>query len=1087
MTRFNKIFLSVILSIFIFSCDRITDPSITTTPSKSSGSPDIHVDTGNGVITSENGPVSDTFTIVLAYQPSSNVTIGTFTSSDTSEVTVSPASLLFTTANWNVPQTVTVTGVDDAIADNYQVVSISLGTAVGAEYDGLSAGLVYVTNLDDDVVAQNVIILNDGLITKEDPSTPLSDSFQVVLSSAPSTNVTIATIASSDTGEATVSPSTLTFTTANWNTPQSVTVTGVDDLVPDGLQTIYVNFSNTSSTDATWNGVSIGSLTVYNIDDEAEPVPGINVISGPMHLTGESGISNSFNVVLDSQPTADVNIIISSSDTTEGQVIVPSGGILTFTSANWNIPQSVNIQGQDDTTGDGNIDYTIILATATSSDTDYNGIDPADVNFRNIDDDTIDVVVSTGDGLITKEDPATPLADSFQVVLSSAPSANVTITTISSSDTGEATVSPSTLTFTTANWSTPQTVTVTGVDDLQSDGIQSLVVSFSNTSSTDSNWNNLSISSLTVYNIDDEPSSGISVMAGPLLLTGESGISSSFNVVLNSQPTADVAIAVSSSDTTEGMVTSPSGGSLTFTTTNWNTPQTVVVQGLDDSTVDGNIDYTITLGAASSTDTDYNGIDPGDVNFRNIDDDAVDIIVSIGDGLITREDPVSPLSDTFQVVLSTQPSGTVNISGISSSDTGEVNVTPASLTFTPTNWDVPQTVTVTGVDDAFVDSTQKATINMGTVSSSDTAYNGFSVPAQTVYNIDDDSLPSVVVIDNPFGYYTNEGGLSTAIRIVLNRQPTADVTLGPISTDNNAEGDVNVSSLTFTSSDWARPHEVIVTGAFDGSTGDGSIPYTIDLGTTSSSDPDFDGLDPGDVTVTNRDFTGLNDYLYSSGSVSYESISPAGTGTGIPVSFFPVNYQTYPDPNDAGYFILNFGFTFYFLQSAFNSIIIYTDGFASFNSYSYSEYTFHNEELFDSYYIDEFVNILAPWWDDIINDTGGVYYQVNGTEGTRKVIIEWYNARVYAEDDLYSFQIVLYEVDNAIEFIFGPSSNVDATDGTTASTGIKEDAALIGVRDFFIETLTGFTDSSDGNYSSLERAYGDYPTTINVYRFEPPW
>ena len=39
------------------------------------------------------------------------------TSSDTTEGTVGPASLMFTAANWNMAQTVTVTGVDDAVVD----------------------------------------------------------------------------------------------------------------------------------------------------------------------------------------------------------------------------------------------------------------------------------------------------------------------------------------------------------------------------------------------------------------------------------------------------------------------------------------------------------------------------------------------------------------------------------------------------------------------------------------------------------------------------------------------------------------------------------------------------------------------------------------------------------------------------------------------------------------------------------------------------------------------------------------------------------------------------------------------------------
>ncbi len=55
-------------------------------------------------------------------------------------------------------------------------------------------------------------------------------------------------------------------------------------------------------------------------------------------------------------------------------------------------------------------------------------------------------------------------------------------------------------------------------------------------------------------------------------------------MVLNTQPTVDVTIALSSSDTTEGTV---GPASLTFTNANWDTPQTVTVTGVDDAAVDG--------------------------------------------------------------------------------------------------------------------------------------------------------------------------------------------------------------------------------------------------------------------------------------------------------------------------------------------------------------------------------------------------------------------------------------------------------------------------------------------------------------------
>src|SRR5436305_1022357 len=52
---------------------------------------------------------------------------------------------------------------------------------------------------------------------------------------------------------------------------------------------------------------------------------------------------------------------------------------------------------------------------------------------------------------------------------------------------------------------------------------------------------------------------------------------------------------------------------------------------------------------------------------------------------------------TFQVVLTTQPAANVLVP-ISSSNTAEASVSSSLLTFTPANWNVPQTVTVTGID-----------------------------------------------------------------------------------------------------------------------------------------------------------------------------------------------------------------------------------------------------------------------------------------------------------------------------------------------------------------------------------------------------
>ena len=63
---------------------------------------------------------------------------------------MSPSTLTFTPQNWNAARTVTVTGVDDPIADDDQAFTAQLGAATSsdAKYNGLSPSDVALTNLD---------------------------------------------------------------------------------------------------------------------------------------------------------------------------------------------------------------------------------------------------------------------------------------------------------------------------------------------------------------------------------------------------------------------------------------------------------------------------------------------------------------------------------------------------------------------------------------------------------------------------------------------------------------------------------------------------------------------------------------------------------------------------------------------------------------------------------------------------------------------------------------------------------------------------------------------------------------------------
>ena len=102
----------------------------------------------------------------------------------------------------------------------------------------------------------------------------------------------------------------------------------------------------------------------------------------------------------------------------------------------------------------------------------------------------------------------------------------------------------------------------------------------------------------------------VSISANSSLATTEEGGTAVFAVVLDSQPSANVTIAVFSSDTGEGVV---SVSSLMFGTDDWNSYQTVTVTGVSDVVVDGNVAYNITTGVVNSSDTKFDGVSVADV------------------------------------------------------------------------------------------------------------------------------------------------------------------------------------------------------------------------------------------------------------------------------------------------------------------------------------------------------------------------------------------------------------------------------------------------------------------------------------------
>lgn len=229
---------------------------------------------------------TDTFTVVLTTQPTSDV-VFTIISDDTAEATVNRATLTFNAANWNIPQPISVIGVNDDLADGSQISTITITVNDAASdnaFDTLTSKTVTVTTTDND---------NAGFILSEsDDSTEVSefattDTLSLVLTAQPTSNVVL-TVNCLDSSELVASPALITFTPANAHIAQTVTVTGVDDDLIDGIQitTVSVSVDDATSADA-FDPLADQSISALTRDNDA-PIEVANAISDVAVVEGSA-------------------------------------------------------------------------------------------------------------------------------------------------------------------------------------------------------------------------------------------------------------------------------------------------------------------------------------------------------------------------------------------------------------------------------------------------------------------------------------------------------------------------------------------------------------------------------------------------------------------------------------------------------------------------------------------------------------------------------------------------------------------------------------------------------------------------------
>ena len=282
------------------------------------------------------------YTVVLGALPTGPVTVAVSGASGT-DLTVSPASLTFTTGDWDQPQTVTVTAAEDADAAEDDVVTLT-HTARDGGYDGLTAQVAVTIAENDTASTEVTLTVNPAAVSEGVGVSGAVVTVTAMLNAAPQptdTEVTISvapgTAAADDFTAVASFP--LTIPALATSGTAEFTLTPVDDAVDEEDETVTV-----SGTVAQSSGLTVATpLPAVTITDD--DTRGVAVSETALTVTEEDATGAGYTVVLESQPTGDVTVTVEGAAGTDVRV---SPSKLTFTTVNWNQPRTVTVTAVED-------------------------------------------------------------------------------------------------------------------------------------------------------------------------------------------------------------------------------------------------------------------------------------------------------------------------------------------------------------------------------------------------------------------------------------------------------------------------------------------------------------------------------------------------------------------------------------------------------------------------------------------------------------------------------------------------------------------------------------------------------------------
>ncbi len=525
-----------------------------------------------------------------------------------------------------------------------------------------------------------------------------SGTYTVKLNLQPTSDVVI-NVTRSGSADVTASPATLTFTPGNWNTAQTVRVAAAqdDDAVNDTASIAHAVVAAQSANE--YDGVTVAGVTVTVTDDDTPPPDrsptfASRTVDDQVYTVGE-------DVGTVSLPPA-----------------LGGDGRLQY-SLSPDLPEGLRFNSDRTITGTPGATFTRTRFTYTATDSDG---DRVHLRFYITVSERPGVSVSAPTVTVTEGGSGT-----YTVKLNLQPTSDVVIN-VTRSGSADVTASPATLTFTPGNWNTAQTVRVAAAQDDDAVNDTASIAHAVVAAQSANEYDGVTVAGVTVTVTDDDtpppdrsPTFASRTVDDQVYTVGEDVGTVSLPPALGGDGRLQYSL---SPDLPEGL--------------RFNS----------DRTITGTPGATFTRTRFTYTATDSDG-DRVHLRFYITVSERPGVSVSAPTVTVTEGG-----SGTYTVKLNLQPTSDVVIN-VTRSGSADVTASPATLTFTPGNWNTAQTVRVAAAEDDDAANDAAAIAHAVVAAQSANEYDGVTVAGVTVTVTDDDTAGVTV---SPTNVTADEGG-----------------------------------------------------------------------------------------------------------------------------------------------------------------------------------------------------------------------------------------------------------------------------------------------------------------------------------------